>query len=273
MEEIRDLRKKQFFMVDDEYLNGYAKLCGIIATGVYISMCRHSNKEQKCFPSKKLIAEELAISERSIYSAINELSKWNIISIEEQGRKEDGSFKVKIYTLLDKKHWKPKPQANCAVGKKQHSPQANDDTDRRQLVPNKETHIEGNTYKETHKQKIPFETFWETYQKKIDRPKCEKKWKNLSLAEQNAVLEYIPKYLATIKDKQFQKYPATFLNNRSWENEIDDTPKYKPNEVKYKPSGMVIYDPQNIASWSDMKIIEEFGIEGIKKYRGDDFKF
>lgn len=150
MEQIRDLRNKQFFMVNDEYLNGYAKLCGINATGVYFSMCRHANKEQQCFPSKKLIAEELDISERSVYSAIKELSDWNIIAIEEQGRKKDGSFKVRLYTLLDKKYWKSKPQANGAVGKDCTSPQANDDTDRRHLLPNKGTHIEGNTIKETH---------------------------------------------------------------------------------------------------------------------------
>lgn len=145
MEKIRDLREK-YFQIDDEYLNGYAKLCGINATGVYLSMCRHANKQQQCFPSKKLIAEELAISERSIYSATKELEKWGIIKIDDQGRKQDGSFKVKIYTLLDKKHWKPKPQANCAVGKKRHSPQANND-----ISPQATGAQEGNTYiNQTH---------------------------------------------------------------------------------------------------------------------------
>ena len=150
MDKIRDLREK-FFQVNDEYLNGYAKLCGINATGVYLSMCRHANKAQKCFPSKKLIAEELAISERSVYTAINKLNEWNIILIEEQGRKKDGSFKVKLYTLLDKKCWKVKPQANGAVGKDCTPPQANDDKPPQATVAQegntsiKETHI-----KETH---------------------------------------------------------------------------------------------------------------------------
>lgn len=133
--------------------------------------------------------------------------------------------------------------------------------------------LDKNRIDKIREDKIHFDIFWNAYQKKIDRPKCEKKWKNLTLAEQTAIMEYIPKYLATIKDKQFQRHPATFLNNRSWENEIDNAPKYKPNEVKYKPNGMRIYDPMNIASWSDMKITEDFGVAGLKKYRGDDFKF
>jgi hypothetical protein len=101
--------------------------------------------------------------------------------------------------------------------------------------------------------KLDFSLFWTAYGKKKDKPTCESKWGKLSLDEQTAVLDYIPKYLATIKDKQYQKYPATFLNNRSWENDID--------EKEIDTSG-----------WSDMKIIEQFGVAGLKKYRGNDFK-
>jgi hypothetical protein len=54
------------------------------------------------------------------------------------------SYKEKLEGLrtskrIDKTEWKYPPQANIAVGKKQHSPQANNDTHRRQPLPNKET--------------------------------------------------------------------------------------------------------------------------------------
>lgn len=127
--------------MDDEYLNGYARLCGIHATGVYMSLCRHANKDQTAFPSKKLMGEELNISERSVYSALKTLEEWGIISITQQGRKEDGSFRNLLYTLKDKSSWVPKPpSANGADGTKQHSPSANYDTHRRHMVPNKDTH-------------------------------------------------------------------------------------------------------------------------------------
>ena len=143
--EVRDMRIKEKFFVDDEYLNGYAKLCGISATGVYFVLCRHADKKQECFPSKKLIAEKLGITERTVYSAIKILEEWRIIERREQGRKSNGSFKNHIYILLDKKKWKTKPQANITVGKKRHYPSANNDTTRRQSFPNKDTHI-----KDTH---------------------------------------------------------------------------------------------------------------------------
>lgn len=137
--QVRDIRTKEKFVVDDEYLNGYARLCGIIATGVYMSLCRHSNKEQNCFPSKKLISDELDVSEKSVYTAIKKLEEWGIIEVQNQGKKKDGTFYNNIYVLLDKSNWKPKPQVTVTDGKSQ--PQVNDDTHRRYVVPNKETHI------------------------------------------------------------------------------------------------------------------------------------
>lgn len=167
MDKIRDQRVKEKFFIDDEYLNGYAKLCGSHATLVYISLCRHADKDQKCFPSKKLIAEELAISERSVYNGIISLQEWNIIKFE-QSKKSDGTFKNNTYVLLDKTEWKSKPQATGADG----SPQARDDirlsSHRRHVVPNKDTH----TNKDTHiasssAVRTLTKHFYDTYEKRL----------------------------------------------------------------------------------------------------------
>ena len=106
----------------------------------------------------------MAISERSVYSALKTLEEWGIITVEGQGRKADGSFRSLIYTLVNKNCWKPKPvvtreqdvpSANSTVGKKRQSPSATGAYHRRQLVPNKDTHIEGYTLKDTHKGATP----------------------------------------------------------------------------------------------------------------------
>lgn len=102
--EIRDLRKKEKFVVDDEYLNGYAKKCGIYATGVYISLCRHADKDQKCWPSHKKIAEELNVSEASIKRGFAKLLEYKIIHKERLGKKLNNR-----YYLLDKSEWSNRP--------------------------------------------------------------------------------------------------------------------------------------------------------------------
>lgn len=82
---------------------------------------------------------------------------------------------------------------------------------------------------------VPFDDFWNLYDKKEDRDKCEKKWKVLKDNERSLIMEKLPPYIAATPDKKFRKNPITYLNNRSWENEIithtyiKDT-NYKPNE-------------------------------------------
>ncbi len=102
--EVRDLRRKEKFFVDDLYLNGYAKKCGIYATGVYLSLCRHASKDQECYPSYRKIAEELKISERQVGRSIKVLENQNIIKIKQLGKKLNNR-----YYLLDKSEWTNSP--------------------------------------------------------------------------------------------------------------------------------------------------------------------
>lgn len=69
--------------------------------------------------------------------------------------------------------------------------------------------------------KHSFETFWELYDKKVGKKdKLKKKWEKLNIDTQNQILEYLPKYIKAVPDKQFRKNPETFLNNESWNDEI-----------------------------------------------------
>jgi len=98
--EVRDLRKKDKFVIDDEYLNGYARICGIYATGVYVSLCRHADKEQKCWPSIRKISAELNISQVMVQKALKILERHRIIM-----RKQMGKGLNNRYILIDKSLW------------------------------------------------------------------------------------------------------------------------------------------------------------------------
>jgi hypothetical protein len=65
-----------------------------------------------------------------------------------------------------------------------------------------------------------FTEWWDMYGKKIDRAKCEKKWEKLSFAEKRACIAATPAYVASTPDLQFRRHPMTYLNNKSWENQI-----------------------------------------------------
>lgn len=112
--EVRDMRHKEKFFVDDAYLNGYAKYLGTTNSMIYFILCRHADKNQECFPSYEFIASRLGVSEATIKRGVKELRNWNIISIGKRKRK-GGQFLHNSYVLLDKSVWKSKPEVTEKV--------------------------------------------------------------------------------------------------------------------------------------------------------------
>ena len=65
-----------------------------------------------------------------------------------------------------------------------------------------------------------FEAFWDAYDKKTARPKCESLWKKLSKDKKEQAIQYIDKYKSAQPDKKYRKNPETYLRNESWNDEI-----------------------------------------------------
>jgi hypothetical protein len=157
MEKIRriiDKRVKEKFMMDDAYLNGYARFCGWKATLVYLSLCRHVDKNQYCFPSISLMAKEHKVCREVIMDGIKTLVGRKIIVVEKVRRKQ-GKWKNNAYILLDKSGWisgKNRVVDNDLADQVDDSdkPSRSQRLDRMAVSDLKETHKEGNIYKETH---------------------------------------------------------------------------------------------------------------------------
>lgn len=103
--------------MDDEYLNGYARLCGVNATVVYLCLCRHASRDQESFPSVKSMAEKTGISRDSVMRGIKILEEWNIIS-KHRERRTNATWLNNNYTLMDKSVWKSKPSSTQQPGAK-----------------------------------------------------------------------------------------------------------------------------------------------------------
>lgn len=137
---IRDRRRKQFFTIDDEYLNGYARYLGTTASMVYISLCRHASKEQTAYPSQKLIAEEIGANERIVSQKIKLLEQYRLIKIEKVKR-QDGTWLNNLYTLLDKTEWRKPTYINYVAGlqKIKRATKAKQNTQKRKTENTKKT--------------------------------------------------------------------------------------------------------------------------------------
>lgn len=81
---------------------------------------------------------------------------------------------------------------------------------------------------------IEFEKFWDLYDKKVgDKKKCSKKFNSLSAETIQKIFDTLPDFMKSIKDKQFQPHPLTYLNNSRWNDELGGAVK------------KVVYNAQN----------------------------
>lgn len=137
---IRDLRRKEKFSIDDDYINGYAKYLDPFATAVYLSLCRHADSEQTCFPSINLIAKQHGIGEKTVKRKVKLLQEHGLIKIERE-RYKNGTFKNNTYYLLDKTEWKRLRSIKIRQGSEKVNPGVRKDHTVGSQRPLKDTHI------------------------------------------------------------------------------------------------------------------------------------
>ncbi len=227
---VRDLRNKSHYVVDDEYLNGYARVCGINATGVYNVLCRHADfYTQKAFPSIATIAEKLSIGKRTVSRALVTLEEWGIIKHERARHPETARWKHNSYTLLDKKSWTPLPHATQAHGE----PHATEDTTHMPIttkthMPHRHTKVSHSIKvthkKDTHAANEKFEEFWKAYPRKIGKGAALRSWEKISPSEDlfTRILGSVAEHLndPQWKEMRYIPHPATYLNQTRWDDEI-----------------------------------------------------
>lgn len=149
---VRDLRQKEKFVINDAYLDSYARILGVTASAVYMSLCRHADRNQECFPSQELIAREHYISSRSVKRAVKMLKEANMISIR-KGKAGHGRWRNNVYVLLDRGQWESPGdiKAPWVRGQKRHQPGDNNDRTRGQESPTKDTHKKDTHIKDREK--------------------------------------------------------------------------------------------------------------------------
>ena len=87
---------------------------------------------------------------------------------------------------------------------------------------------------------VPFDDFWNLYDKKRgDKDKIEKKWQSLKDSEREAIMKHLPLYKKSQPNKKYRKDPVTYLNNKSWNDEIIFDDGQQPVSHDFHPSHIV----------------------------------
>lgn len=86
---------------------------------------------------------------------------------------------------------------------------------------------------------IDFEIFWNLYNKKKgDKDKIKIKWEKLNDNDRQKIINTLPTFLNSISDKQYQPFPETYLNNKRWNDEIENNTK--KDYRLFCPNGVVV---------------------------------
>lgn len=76
-----------------------------------------------------------------------------------------------------------------------------------------------------------FLKFYSLYGKDIDKQRVWSKWQRLTEEEKKKIMDYVPLYVAATPDKRYRRAPLTFLEKRTWENELPPAVGTKPADV------------------------------------------
>lgn len=168
-------------------------------------------KENFGFPSQ-MVMEAIGVKNWRTYSSgLNDLAEFGFIKIIEKSQNQYSSNIIAIVNFT-KAHTKPldkalsnhhtnHSQSTVSIDKQDNNKQINNITIDLDIYPT-------------------FEDFWNLYDYKVGLETTQKKWKLLNQKEKELIMDYLPHYKLSTPDKKFRKHPSTFLNQKTYKDEI-----------------------------------------------------
>ncbi|WP_241956770.1 helix-turn-helix domain-containing protein [Staphylococcus devriesei] len=199
----------------------------IEAKALYSYLSAYAGADESAFPSVELIKHELGIGKHRFLRAKNELIDNGYLMVDRKQTKN--IYGSNLYTLfhsprqVDGRPVDDRPAYDRPVDSQ---PTTNNSITNNSITSNSKT-INNSATDVTRER---FEEWWKLYDKKLDKKKAFSLFKSaLKKHEFETIMNGTREYLKTITDKQYQKYPKTFLSQESYLNDFSE---------ELQPSGM-----------------------------------
>lgn len=210
----------------------------IEAKALYSYLSAYAGANETAFPGVSLICHELNISDKRFQKYRKQLEDNGYLSIKRE--RTNNGFSKNIYTIEHNPvsgHFVPVqklPGRNLPgqnVGTTINSSTINSITNNSQTINTSATDVT----------RERFENWWKLYDKKLDKKKAFSLFKSaLKKHSYETIMEGTREYLKTITNKQYQKYPKTFLSQESYMNDFTEetqpTGQDQLERMKYDPS-------------------------------------
>jgi len=202
-------------------------------SAIYFFAIEHCNrlgwKDKFGFPSQ-MVMEAIGIKKHHTYiKYFDDLCDWGFFELVEKSSNQYSSNIISIQSAL-LKNGKALDKALATHTAKhtakqgQSTRQSSGCIDKQLTTNNKQltTNIDAAAIAATTEVTLwpSFSDFWDKYDKREDKIKCEKKWKKISQGAREKIMAHLELYIASTPEKTFRKNPMTYLNNESWENEV-----------------------------------------------------
>lgn len=199
----------------------------IEAKALYSYLSAYAGADESAFPSVDLIKHELGIGKHRFLRAKNELIDNGYLMVDRKQTKN--IYGSNLYTLFhsprqaDGRPVDDRPAYDRPVDSQ---PTTNNSITNNNITSNSKT-INNSATDVTRER---FEEWWKLYDKKLDKKKAFSLFKSaLKKHKFDTIMNGTREYLKTITDKQYQKYPKTFLSQESYLNDFSE---------ELQPSGM-----------------------------------
>ena len=194
------------------------KRLGVIAKAIYCYLATFGNGS---YPSRSLITEELGINKDTYTKQLAQLKNLGYVRVE-QVRTNGGVFKHNVYFI---------EQVPCPISPDTVPPDTvppdtvKPDTNNTSLNSTSLNNTSDNTpLPPKGEDDASFDKFWAAYPKKVSKPQAMRSWKKIkpnaeALETTMAAVNSAKESADWKKDGgKYIPYPATWLNNRRWED-------------------------------------------------------
>ena len=202
----------------DEDLPPNAKL-------LYAEISSLTDRRGYCYASNEYFMKVFSLSERTVQNLLNALKRGGYVRITDGS---GGSGRRKIFAglnpLLDN------PAENCGVTPQKFAPNPAENCTQTSIENKKETNppkapqgAEADIW-----DKAAWDRFWAIYPRKVDKAKAIRAWNKLK-ADRKLMQIMSAALKAQRASEEWRRdngraipYPSTWLNNRRWEDELED---------------------------------------------------
>ena len=178
-----------------------------------LQLANNADDDGFSYYSISKMAASCGMSEKTFQRKIADMEKMGILTV---GRRAN---RTSLYTLVGDEMG----VTLCRLQNTEATESLGTATESR-LVSDRESHDLNNTPNTTPEsidnKLYLFDVFWDAYDKKKGRPKCEGLWKKLKGDEIELIFNNLPNYVLSTPVKQYRSNPETWLRNKGWNDEV-----------------------------------------------------